>query len=49
MKKIYTLIMLFVSVCMSAQTLEGDVNKDGKLTIEDVTKVIELHLNYEEP
>lgn len=49
MKKLFTLIMLFASICMSAQTLEGDVNKDGKLTIEDVTKVIDLYLNYEEP
>lgn len=49
MRKFLTLIMLFVSICMSAQTLKGDVNGNGKIDIDDVTMLISIYLDYEKP
>lgn len=49
MKKFFILLTLLASSSLYAQTLKGDMDDDGKLTIADVTKLIEDYLNYEDP
>lgn len=47
MRKLFILAMLLASICTSAQTLDGDMDHDGELTIVDITMLINAYLNYD--
>ena len=46
-KTFFTLLLLLAATTMNAQNVKGDLNGDGKLTIADITMLVDMVLNYD--